>query len=733
MKRKRDNAVSEAPGGRRAGVPAPASAAAALLAKRLIPYAAILLVALLVYIPSFTCGFVWDDDQHLTQNVLLRSWSGLKTLWLNPTALHVYYPLTFTTFALEYSLWGLHPAGYHAVNALLHAINAVLLGVLLRRLKIPGAWYSAAAFALHPVCVMSVAWVCELKNVQSFAFYLLSLLAYLGFDESRQPGPQAGPTRGATSWRSYGCALALFLCAMLSKTVTCTLPVTLLLLLAWRRGLRRRDALEVLPFFAVAVAIGLVTVHVETAAAGARGADWDFSLVERALNAGRMFWNYVYRLAWPVGLTFLYPKWHADAGNAWHYAFPVAAAAVPLTLWSLRRKLGAGPAVAVTAYGLTLAPVLGFLNVFMMRYTFVADHWQYHACGALIALSGAAAWRNTAGGPSGLPRGRPIRTATAALVLAVLAGLTLRQQRIYRNEETLWRDTLARTPGSDMAHYNLANILYRGNRLDEALQHYTRSLAIEPGSSDARCNLGMTLLKMGRREEAAAQFMQVLETAPEFEDAHTDLGCLYAMQGMPEKALPHFESVVRMNPGWALGNKNLAACLADLGRPDEALRYYREARRLDPGNADTCLGMARLLEDAGQTGAAAELYRAALRLRPDWALPATRLAWILATAADARLRSPAEAMWLSERLLEGPAGDDPGVLDVAAAAAAAAGRFADAVNLAARSVSAALPPQSGEQKKERLARLELYRLGRPFISSPRTAGDPEKREPAAAP
>ena len=188
----------------------------------------------LAYLPVLSAGFIWDDDTHVTNQPLLATWDGLRAIWLQPGATPQYYPLTHSTFWLEYHLFDLQPLGYHVVNVVLHAVNASLVWLVLERLAVPGAWLAAAVFALHPVQVETAAWITELKNLQSGLFYLLAMLAYLRF---ALPGPGAG------SKRLYGAALLAFAGALLSKTVTSTLPAGLLICLWWKRGrLERRTS-----------------------------------------------------------------------------------------------------------------------------------------------------------------------------------------------------------------------------------------------------------------------------------------------------------------------------------------------------------------------------------------------------------------------------------------------------------------------------------------------------------
>jgi protein O-mannosyl-transferase len=135
------------------------------------PPALLLVVAVLIaYLPALQGGYIWDDNRYVTENPILPQPDGLAAIWTDPGATIQYYPMVFTTFWLEYRLWGLNPLGYHATNILLHALSALLLWAILRRLAVPGAWLAAALFALHPVHVESVAWVTERKNVLSGLF-----------------------------------------------------------------------------------------------------------------------------------------------------------------------------------------------------------------------------------------------------------------------------------------------------------------------------------------------------------------------------------------------------------------------------------------------------------------------------------------------------------------------------------------------------------------------------------
>ena len=212
---------------------------------------ALLVAALVAYWPAMHGTIVWDDEQHITKTAL-RGLDGLRHIWFDLRATQQYYPLLHSAFWLEAQLFGDETVGYHVVNVLLHVADAGLIVVLVRRLKIPGAWLAGFLFALHPVHVESVAWISELKNTLSLVFYLGAAILYQGFDEQR-------------SKRDYWFALAMFSCALMTKTVTATLPAALLVLFWWKRGKIewKRDVLPLLPWFSMAVASGLFTAWVE--------------------------------------------------------------------------------------------------------------------------------------------------------------------------------------------------------------------------------------------------------------------------------------------------------------------------------------------------------------------------------------------------------------------------------------------------------------------------------------
>ena len=417
----------------------------------------IFLLTITAYLPVFSGKFVWDDDSWTTGIPgLLNGFSGLRLMWCEPTALQQYYPLAGTSFWIDYQLWGFRPLPYHVENVLLHAFAALLFWKLLWRLQVPGAWLAGALFALHPVMVESAGWITERKNVLSLVLYLGALLAYGRFNAFWQDGNLPG-TRVSQPrrWMAYALAFVLFIGALLAKTTAFSLPAVILLMVWWKRGrLRwRADIVPTLPFFGISIGLCLMTAWLEKNHVGASGPEWVIPFPERCLIAGRAFWFYLGKLLWPVNLCFIYPRWQLNAGAWWQWLYPASAAGVLLGLWLARGKIGRGPATAVFYFVGTLFPVLGFLNAYFMRFSFVCDHWVYLSSLSLIALVAALVARMAE------YLRRPAVLYGFCAVLPVLEILTWRQCGNYADMETLWQSTLARNPGAWMAHYNLGRML----------------------------------------------------------------------------------------------------------------------------------------------------------------------------------------------------------------------------------------------------------------------------------
>jgi protein O-mannosyl-transferase len=556
-----------------------------------------LVVTTVAYSPALNGKPIWDDDAYLT-SVDLRSLHGLARIWTHAETSQQYYPLVYTAFWLEQKLWGDSPLPYHLLNIFLHAISAVVLLRILQRLNVPGAWLVAGIFALHPVQVESVAWISEQKNTLSGAFFLSAILFYLRFDETRKRP-------------FYFFALGFFVLGLLCKTVIATLPAVLLVVFWWQRGRLslKRDVWPLIPFFATGMAIGIFTAWVERTTIGAQGADFNFSLVERCLIAGRVLWFYLGKLFWPRDLIFIYPRWHVSQLVWWQYLFPFAALLLLLFLWKRKDKQRA-PVAGLLLFSGMLFPVLGFFNVYPFVYSFVADHFQYLASIGIFALVGAGLtllfdrWGK---------QYRKLGIITSLALLTLLTGLTFHQSRMYADAETLYRVTLEKNPDCWMAHDNLGVILVEQGRLDEAIDHYREAVRLRPQNPQSHYDLGIAFRKEGQTNDAILEYKRALQLRPDYQKAHNNLGNVLLQTGRVDEAASHFRSALELQPDYAEAHNNLGNALMQEQSVDEAISHYERALEIRPHYREAHFNLGGALARIGRLDEGISQYREALK------------------------------------------------------------------------------------------------------------------------
>ena len=502
----------------------PASASASSLATVFpvfLKAAALLAMALLVYFPATQAGFIWDDDDMLTENPLMRG--GLGDIWFT-TKFYDYYPLTLTSLWIEWRLWGMNPMGYHVTNILLHAVTSILFWRVLLRLRIPGAWFAALVFAVHPVNVESVAWIAERKNTLPMVFYALSILWFVRAENEK-----------TNKW--FWLSLTAFVLALLSKTSVVMLPFVLLGCLWWLHGkLTAKDVLRTLPFFAVALVFALITIWMQYNRAIATDVVQAAGFWERLARAGWAVWFYLSKTLVSLNLSFVYPRWEIDPSSVMVYVPGLAVLGWLAVFWKFRDGWGKAPLLGFGYFVVTLFPVLGFFNIYFQKYSFVADHWQYTSIIGIIALVTGAATH-------ALRNHQTAQIISACAVALLLGIVTWKQCYIYQNDETLWRDTLKKNPQAAIAHHNL----------------------------------GILAAERGDLAQAMTHFRSALDAQPDHEGAHYGLGTAFALQGNFTQALPHLREAVRIKPDFSMALNTLAWILAT--HPSGSIRNGAEAVR----------------------------------------------------------------------------------------------------------------------------------------------------------
>jgi tetratricopeptide (TPR) repeat protein len=676
---------------------------------------------LVVYGPALNGGFVWDDDAWTSKlEPLFSANGGLGRIWANDPLLQQYYPLTATTFWLDWHLWHEWTLPYHLENVLLHAACAALLGMVLTRLKLPGAWLSAAVFAFHPVMVESVAWITERKNALSLALTLGSLLAYgnaLGWWLDDKP----------VKPRSWWLALVLCLAALLAKITAFVLPPALLLIAWWKRGRLswRQDGRPALPFFIIAFGLGVLVWWLETNHVGAEGREFEATLAQRTLNAGRAAWFYPWKLLWPVDLCFIYPDWRMEPAAWWHWLFPIS---VPLALFAAW-KAGRGLFIALLFYLGAIAPVLGFLNVYGALFSPVWDHWAYvPVIGLLVPICSWVAQK--------------VRPFWCLLGVVFLAFLSWKQSALYRGKEELWLATIARNPNAWIALTNHGLALSVEGRLEEGATFLQRAIEVRPHYPKAYGNLGGILLRLGKHEEAIQAYQQALRQDPSLaalarkniggallllgrtQEAHEQLQASLVLNSADEEIRPVPENEAAMAAGRFIATldrdpKNLEAAhgLADLylqqNRAREALPHLDEILRQQPGHILARHNRAIASFQLGQYAEARRLYEEVLTRDPSQIGTMNNLAWLLATCPDETVRDGPKALELIQNALRQVGGRHAILERTQAAALAEGARFAEAITIAEAAFQ--LAAQSGNKALADSLRdqITLYRSQQP--------------------
>ncbi|MCE9590721.1 MAG: tetratricopeptide repeat protein [Planctomycetes bacterium] len=571
----------------------------------------LLTVTWLAYIPALRAGYVWDDAGFLWKNPRIRSGDGPWDFWKlwGEKRPPDYFPLTSSMLWAEWHyLWGDSPTGYHAVNVALHTVSALMIWGVLRRLGVSGigAWLGAMFFALHPVNVESVAWITERKNTLSLPLFLGAVACWLGYEDAVD--------RDARAWRWYALSVTLFVLSLLAKTAGVLLPVVLLVLAWLKRGrIGWRDVWRIVPFFRAAIVLGLITVWYQRTYSIKTAVVRDDSMWSRAALAGRAVWFYLGKVFWPVGLSSIYPRWSAaQTGDiaAW---VPLASLVTMATaLWRLRRRAWARAVLAASViYVAMLLPTLGFVDVYFMVFSLVADHWQYFAIPAPLALVAWLAgrfWRGVVG--------KIIVACIAGFTLAICGMLTWDQGGTYHDMETHWHATILRNDGAWVAYNNLGELLLKQGHAEQAVDCFVRSIRANRNNHEAYNDMGLAFMAMNQRDAALAWYQRALQLAPEDPKVWSNIGSTLADLGRYGEALPYLESAVRLGPTVADVRFNLGYVLAKLGHPDRAAEQYRETIALVPDDAMAHNSLGLALRELHRLDEAIVQFREAKRLAP---------------------------------------------------------------------------------------------------------------------
>ena len=639
-----------------------------------LPTVIIGVLALLVFAGALGNGWVgWDDEAYITTSGLMTEPGGLMRIWAS-TEPEQYYPVTFSTFWIEYQLWGRNPLGYHATNIVLHAVNTCLLLFMLRAIGV-SRWTAcvvALFFAVHPLQVMSVAWVAQRKNLLSCCFCLIAYLAWVRF---RRQGKEA--------W--YFGSLAAFAAGLLSKTAVLTFPLALAAL-DWCQLKKppRSTVWRVIPMLALsAAAVFLTTVFEQGFLAEEPTAAPEPAARPLIAAAGILF--YVGKLLWPANLLPIYPRWDVTmASPAWWIPILLFAAAL-IGVWRWRRTLRGTTLFGLVHFVVFLLPMLGLVAYANLALTYVSDHYVYVACiGFFLVVAG--------GLEQACVRSVPLRKwATGMVGVVVLAACItgIRHVSVFNDARSMWMRTLEGNPDSYTAHAGLGQFFSRQKSWGEAVAHYRRAVELRPDAHPVRLALGQAQMESGDFAAAELTFQQVTDSQPELAEPVLGLAFIAERRGRIPAAIELYERALEIDPDNGELHVRLGKAYLGLSEQAEAARHFQVAIDLNPDDPWAYLGLATCRRGQGRAIEAVGTLEEGLRVAPENVSLLNLLARILATAPDDKVRNGERAVALAQRACDAMNYEGCLTLDTLAAAYAEVGDFDRAVTTAERAAALA--------------------------------------------
>jgi tetratricopeptide (TPR) repeat protein len=586
------------------------------------------IITLALYLPSLRHGFLdYDDQQYVTENPHVRGGLTIKGFtWAFGCHASNWHPLTWLSHMLDCQFYGLHPAGHHLTNVLLHTANTLLLFLVLNQMT--GAmwrsWFVAALFGWHPLHVESVAWVAERKDVLCGLFWMATLWAYGRYATSESCGKEKLEIRNPKSkgnpkiW--YSLTLFIFALALMSKPMAVTLPFVLLLLDYWplkriqlpvtNYQLLFRLMLEKIPFFVLSAVACVLTVVAQTkgyAVVSTAG----LPISTRVTHALVSYLYYLGAMCVPRHLAVYYP--YQTGASAMQF---VAASVVLALLTAIAVRFGRRKPYLLIGWlwflG-TLVPVIGLIQVGDQAW---ADRYTYLP---LVGLFVAVVWGICQEFQGLAPANEFSDMAPVCVVIGIgtaLLTLTSLQLRYWKSTRTLFEHTMAVTRRNYMAMTLLGSLSAKEGKLDEAIEHYKTALSWKPGYPEVHFFLGNALDKQGKLEQAIGEYKLALWSRPLQEQTHIFLGAALAKQRKFDEATSHYIAALKLNPESAVAHNNLARIFQTEGRLDEAMEHYAAAVKCDSGLAQAHNNLGVLLLARGNPTEGVRELREALRLNP---------------------------------------------------------------------------------------------------------------------
>ncbi len=544
--------------------------------KHFLQFLCLALLTFTVYYPATQAEFVWDDHHFFLDDPLVNAPDGLWHIWFAPdTKRWNYWPITRSAFWLQHQLWGSHAQGYHLVNITLHLLNSIILWLALKQFHVRGAWIIGTLFAIHPMHVASVAWASELKNTLSGLFYLLSIWSFINFDHKR-------------NWRWYCIALSMFICALLSKSATIMLPVLLIIYRLWfGKKWEKISFISIIPFFLLSLGSAYITIRLENHYIGGQTGGLSLNLIERILVAGHIPFFYLEKFLFPYPLMAVYPKWEISMLQPSLY-LPVMFWGIggAVTLWKYQ-SWGKAFFLSLSAFIITLFPVLGLFNIAGFTITFVWMHLSYLPSIPIFILLGQVGIRiSDYLSQTQLTIRKTLPGIIGVILLLILGTLTWNHALTYKDEETMWQDTLKKNPDNWRVHHGLGTAYEQKGSYPLAIQHLSIALQMNLRVPDIHFNRGNVYGKLNQFEKAIQDYNNAILLHPDDGDYYHNRGVTYSKSGKYQKAIQDFDKAIEIDPNQGKYYNNRGIAYGKLQQFKKAIQDYEKAIEHNSKKAD---------------------------------------------------------------------------------------------------------------------------------------------------
>ncbi|MFQ5901654.1 MAG: tetratricopeptide repeat protein [Thermodesulfobacteriota bacterium] len=614
--------------------------------KNIIPFIIIVVVGFILYSNTFYFPFVFDDISNIVENPRIRDLSNF--LDISGTRY-----MGFLSFALNYYVDGLNLFGYHLTNILIHITNAILVYLLVSLTfktpvmaekppvdKIPWlsgpyctALVAAIIFVSHPIQTQAVTYIVQRFASLATLFYLLSLVFYIRLRLSWIE-VKAKPS----TFILYLLSLFSAILAMKTKEISFTLPFIIVLYEFTFFAMRNKQPADstkkrlfyLLPFLITLLIIPLSRIEAAEGGDPLGGSAVPFSRWEYLFTEFRVMVRYIRLMFLPMdqNLDYNYPIYNSFFDPQVFLSFLFLVSIFGFAVYLLLRSRATDNRYGlIVAFGLLWFFItLSIESSIIPLQNVIFEHRLYlPSVGVIISFTTAlyywfeAVWKRWR-----VNRERRqvlICTACFLLINSVFAVslsiATYRRNLVWKDNETLWADTVSKSPGKPKLHYNLGIAYMEKGRFNEAVEAYKKAIELDPAYFDARNNLGITYQELGMYDKALSEFKESLKINPNHFKAHHNLGLVYNNKGYIDKAIQEYRIASRINPDYAETHNNLGVAYAAQGRIEDAVREYMITLKLEPDSAKIHYNIANAYYNQKRLNDAAKEFQAALELEPD--------------------------------------------------------------------------------------------------------------------